>query len=261
MTKKIKDLVKETYTAAIQSNSGCCGSSCCASENDTNFSESYDGIDGYNQQADYGLGCGLPTEFANIKKGDTVLDLGSGAGNDAFVARKIVGESGKVFGLDMTEAMIAKANENKQKLGYENITFVLGEIENMPISSNSIDVVVSNCVMNLVPDKVQAYKEVHRVLKPKGHFSISDIVLTGSLPKGIDDAAELYASCISGALNKKEYIRAIEQAGFQNVKILTERVIDLPDSLLLQYATPVEIKRYRDSQNGIMSITVYADKK
>jgi len=261
MTKEIKDLVKETYTAAIQTNSGCCSPSCCTPENNINFSESYTGIDGYEQQADFGLGCGLPTEFAKIKEGDIVLDLGSGAGNDVFVARNVVGASGKVIGIDMTEAMIDKANENKQKLGYKNIEFVLGEIENMPIDSNSVDVVVSNCVMNLVPDKVKAYKEVHRVLRPKGHFSISDIVLTGHLPKGIKKAATLYASCISGALTKKEYINAIEQAGFQDITILTERPIELPDSLLLQYITAEEVKKYRTSQSGIVSITVYANKK
>ncbi|HHB79781.1 MAG TPA: arsenite methyltransferase [Saprospiraceae bacterium] len=261
MTKKIKDLVKATYTAAIQSNSGCCAPSCCTPENEMNFSESYEGIDGYDQQADFGLGCGLPTEYAKIKEGDTVLDLGSGAGNDTFVARSVVGPSGKVIGIDMTKAMIDKANENKHKLDYKNVEFVLGEIENMPISSDSIDVVVSNCVMNLVPDKVQAYKEVHRVLQPNGHFSISDIVLSGDLPEGIKKAATLYANCISGALTKKEYIGAIEKAGFQNTTILTERPIELPDSLLLQYITPDEVKKYRESENGIVSITVYADKK
>ena len=215
MSEEIKEVVKRTYTEALTNDSGCCGPACCTPAQDVAFNEDYSNLKGYDQDADYALGCGIPTEFAKIKEGDTVLDLGSGAGNDVFVARSIVGEKGKVVGVDMTEAMIAKANENKQKLGYQNIEFLLGDIEALPLNDHLIDVAISNCVMNLVPDKNLAYKEVYRVLKPGGHFSISDIVLSGNLPESIKDVAEMYAGCVSGALIKEDYIAAIKSAGFK----------------------------------------------
>jgi len=264
MSKEIKDVIKETYTKAVTENKGCgCAPSCCSpvtSVEDVTFSEDYSSIDGYENEADYGLGCGIPTEFAKIKEGDTVLDLGSGAGNDVFVARRIVGESGHVVGVDMTEAMIKKANENKQKLGYENVDFVLGEIESLPVEDATIDVVVSNCVMNLVPSKTKAYSEVHRVLKPNGHFSISDIVLSGTLPTSILNAAEMYAGCVSGALAKEDYMQTIKEAGFRNVAIVKEREIVLSDKLLLQFVSQEELDKYREDNVSILSITVYADK-
>jgi len=241
-------------------NNGCCGPSCCSPEDETTFSENYSKIEGYQEDADYGLGCGIPTEHAHIKEGDTVLDLGSGAGNDVFVAQKIVGDRGKVIGVDMTQAMIDKANQNKRKLGYSNVNFRLGEIENLPVESGSVDVVVSNCVLNLVPDKTRAFSEIHRVLKNDGHFSISDIVLKGSLPDSIANVAELYASCVSGALEKTAYLDIIKQAGFKNVSVVKERLYNLPDDLILQFVGPTELKAYRESGNSILSITVYADK-
>ncbi len=262
MSEKLKEVVKKTYTDAISNNEGCaCSTTCCSPEQDVTFSESYSDIDGYSQDADYGLGCGIPAEFAKIEKGQTVLDLGSGAGNDVFVARSIVGETGKVIGVDMTEAMINKANENKQKLNYTNVDFLLGEIEDLPIKDNSIDVVVSNCVMNLVPDKTKAYSEVFRVLKPKSHFSISDIVLSGDLPVGIRNAAEMYAGCVSGALPKEEYVQAIKDAGFENIQIVKERQINLSDDILLKFISQEELAEYRKSESAILSITVYAEKK
>ena len=260
MSEEIKEVVKRTYTEALNNDSGCCGPSCCTPEQDVAFNESYSNIEGYEQDADYALGCGIPTEFAKIKEGDTVLDLGSGAGNDVFVARSIVGEKGKVVGVDMTEAMIAKANENKQKLGFHNIEFLLGEIESLPLKDNSIDVAISNCVMNLVPDKNKAYNEVYRVLKPGGHFSISDIVLSGDLPQSIRDVAEMYAGCVSGALLKEDYIAAIKNAGFRNIAIVKERKLDLSDELLLQYVTPDALAEFRKMDGAIYSITVYAEK-
>ena len=260
MSEEIKGVVKRTYTEAVKNDSGCCGTACCTPEQDVAFNEDYSNLKGYDQDADYALGCGIPTEFAKIKKGDTVLDLGSGAGNDVFVARSIVGEKGKVVGVDMTEAMIAKANENKQKLGYQNIEFLLGDIEALPLSDHSIDVAISNCVMNLVPDKNLAYKEVFRVLKPGGHFSISDIVLSGNLPQSIRDVAEMYAGCVSGALIKADYIAAIENAGFKNIAIVKERKLDLSDELILQYATPKALAEFRKMDGAIYSITVYAEK-
>ena len=260
MSEEIKEVVKRTYTEALTNDSGCCGPACCTPAQDVAFNEDYSNLKGYDQDADYALGCGIPTEFAKIKEGDTVLDLGSGAGNDVFVARSIVGEKGKVVGVDMTEAMIAKANENKQKLGYQNIEFLLGDIEALPLNDHLIDVAISNCVMNLVPDKNLAYKEVYRVLKPGGHFSISDIVLSGNLPESIEDVAEMYAGCVSGALIKEDYIAAIKSAGFKNIAIVKERKLDLSDELILQYATPKALAEFRKMDGAIYSITVYAEK-
>ena len=260
MSKEIKEVVKETYSKVVKESNSCCGPSCCTPEEEITFAESYDHLEGYEQEADYGLGCGIPTEFAKISKGDTVLDLGSGAGNDVFVARSIVGDSGQVIGVDMTEAMIAQANENKLKLGYENVDFVLGEIEDLPVKSDSIDVVVSNCVMNLVPDKTKAYSEVYRVLKSTGHFSISDIVLTGDLPESIRNAAEMYAGCVSGALSKEGYIQAIRDAGFSDINVVKERRLDLPDNVILKFVSQSELDQYRKSGGAIISITVFAEK-
>lgn len=261
MSEKIKEVIKKRYTEAVTLNNGCCGPSCCSPEGEAIFSENYSNVEGYQKDADYGLGCGIPTEHAHIKEGDTVLDLGSGAGNDVFVAQKIVGESGKVIGVDMTQAMIDKAIENKKKLGYTNVDFRLGEIENLPLESESVDVVVSNCVLNLVPDKTRAFSEIHRALKNGGHFSISDIVLEGSLPESIANVAELYAGCVSGALEKNTYLDIIKQAGFKNVSIVKERQYNLPDDLILQFVGPAELKAYRESGNKILSITVYAEKE
>ena len=262
MSQEIKEHVKEAYTRVANSGAGCgCGPTSCGSPaQDWTLSENYSKVEGYEADADYALGCGIPTEHANIKEGDTVLDLGSGAGNDVFVARQIVGDSGHVIGVDMTEAMIEKANENKQKLGYTNVDFVLGEIENLPLKDNSIDVSVSNCVLNLVPDKKKAYDEVYRILKPGGHFSMSDIVLHGELPKGIMGAAEMYAGCISGALQQDDYIQAIKDAGFKNITITKERIINMPDDVLLNYVSPEELEDFKNSNNNVVSLGVYAEK-
>ena len=186
--------------------------------------------------------------------------MGSGAGNDAFVALRIVGETGRVIGVDMTEAMIEKANENKSKLGFDNVDFLLGEIENLPIKNATVNVAVSNCVMNLVPNKLKAYEEVYRVLTKDGYFSISDIVMNGELPSGIRNAAEMYAGCISGALGREEYISTISEAGFKNIEVVKEREIVLPDALLLQYISQPELEEYRKSKSAILSITILAEK-
>ena len=263
MSQEIKEQVKEAYTRVANSGAGCgCGPASCGSPaQDWTLSESYSKVAGYEAEADYALGCGIPTEHAKIKEGDTVLDLGSGAGNDVFVARSIVGKTGHVIGVDMTEAMIEKANENKQKLGYDNVDFILGEIEDLPLKENSIDVTVSNCVLNLVPDKKKAYEEVYRVLKPGGHFSMSDIVLRGTLPKGIMEAAEMYAGCISGALQEEAYIEAIKDAGFKNITITKERVVEMPDDVLLEYVCcPEELEKFKASTNEVISLGVYAEK-
>ncbi|MBS1636423.1 MAG: arsenite methyltransferase [Bacteroidetes bacterium] len=261
-TDKIKEGVKKTYTEVVTKNTNsCCGPSCCSPAQEISFlDESYKNVEGYQAVADYGLGCGLPTEIAGIKKGDTVLDLGSGAGNDVFIARSQTGETGKVIGVDFTEAMLSKANENKQKLGYQNVEFVQGDIEELPIESESIDVVISNCVMNLVPDKAKAYKEVFRVLKPGGHFSISDVVLNGSLPKAILNAAEMYAACVSGALEKNAYLQVIKDTGFEYVSVLKQHDIVLPDEVLLQFINKEEIEAYRKNTSAIVSITINGQK-
>ncbi|MCB1179967.1 MAG: arsenite methyltransferase [Leptospiraceae bacterium] len=260
----IKEMVRTKYSEiATQSKkeneSSCCGGTCSSPEY-TIFSEDYSNLEGYHENANLGLGCGIPTQFAGLRPGLTVLDLGSGAGNDAFVARSIVGERGKVIGVDMTEAMINKARENSEQLGFNNVEFRLGEIEKLPLTSNSVNVVISNCVLNLVPDKKKAFSEIFRVLKSDGYFSISDVVLNGSLPEKFKSVAEFYAGCISGAISKKEYLSIIEDSGFKNIEIKKEKQIKIPLDILQSYLSPDEIEEYNNSDLEILSITVYAEK-
>lgn len=263
---EIKNLVREKYTAIAnqpkeQNLSSCCGATgCCGDDVYNIMADDYSKLEGYNPDADLGLGCGLPTEFAKIKEGDTVIDLGSGAGNDAFVARKFVGEKGRVIGVDFTEAMIARARENAEKLGLNNVEFRQGDIEDMPVTANKADVIVSNCVLNLVPNKHKVFGEVYRVLKPGGHFSISDIVLEGPLPEKWKEVAELYAGCVSGAIQKKDYIGIIEEAGFKNITLQKDKTIVIPDDILANYLSADEIAEYKKGTTRITSITVYAEK-
>ena len=263
---QIKELVKEKYAAIAeqshtQNATSCCGATGCGSDGVYNImADDYTKLEGYNPDADLGLGCGLPTEFAKIKTGDTVIDLGSGAGNDAFIARKIVGENGKVLGIDFTEAMIAKARTNAEKLNFNNVEFRLGDIDDMPVTSNYADVIVSNCVLNLVPNKHKVISEIFRVLKPGGHFSISDIVLEGELPAKWKEVAELYAGCVSGAIQKQVYLEMIEAAGFKNVTLQKDKAIVIPDTILASYLSAEEIAAYKNGKTKITSITVYADK-
>jgi SAM-dependent methyltransferase len=263
--EQIKELVRQKYSEiALQdketNQASCCGSGCCTTEVYNIMSDDYSNLEGYNPDADLGLGCGLPTQFAQIKKGDVVIDLGSGAGNDCFIARKEAGETGKIIGIDFTPAMIEKARENAEKLGYNNIEFRQGDIEKMPVTSNVADVIVSNCVLNLVPNKPAVFQEIHRTLKPGGHFSISDIVLVGELPAKIQQAAEMYAGCVAGAIQKAEYLRLIEVTGFTSLTLQKEKPIIVPDDILAQYLTPSEITDFKQSGTGIFSITVYAEK-
>lgn len=263
--ESLKQLVKEKYSQianqAIQQNLGsCCGATACGTEVYNIMTEDYTNVEGYNKEADLGLGCGLPTEFAKIKEGNVVIDLGSGAGNDCFVARKQTGATGKVIGIDFTEAMIAKARTNAEKLGFHNVEFRLGDIEQMPVTSNIADVIVSNCVLNLVPNKANVMAEIYRVLKPGGHFSISDIVLVGELPCNLQQAAEMYAGCVSGAIQKTDYLDIIKQAGFTNITLQKEKVIIVPDEILLNYITSEELQSFKQSNVGIYSVTVYAEK-
>ena len=264
--KNAKEIVKEKYGQIADQNqtggnTSCCDSStCCTTVDYISFNESYSNLDGYNPDADMGLGCGIPTEFANIKKGDTVVDLGSGAGNDCFVARALTGETGKVIGVDMTEAMIKKARENVAKLGFNNVEFRLSDIENMDVISNSANVVISNCVINLVPDKEKAFLEVYRILKPEGHLSVSDVVIKGELPEKIKQAAELYAGCISGAIELDHYLKLIKNAGLINIRGQKEKEIAVPDEILLNYLNQAELNDLKKSGTGIFSITVNAEK-
>jgi len=266
MSKDLKAIVKEKYSKIAnqpktQNETSCCGrTGCCDSVDYTIFSDDYSNLEGYNSDADLGLGCGIPTEFTHLKPGDSVLDLGSGAGNDCFVARAIVGESGKVTGLDFTEAMIEKARKNNEKLGYRNVEFVKGDIEEMPLHDNSFDVIISNCVLNLVPDKEKAFKEIYRVLKPGGHFCVSDVVISGDLPEKIKEDAEMYAGCVSGSIQKDDYMQIIKEQNFKEIEIKKEKEIDIPNTIMLNYISLDELRKFKKDQTGIFSITVKAKK-
>ena len=232
---EIKDAVKEKYSQIAKGEltvekaiSSCCGSGECGGSAVVAMALKYEDAERASipDGADLGLGCGTPTAFADLMEGMTVLDLGSGAGIDCFIASKHVGTTGKVIGVDMTEAMIAKANENKEKVSMENVEFRLGEIESLPIDSNAVDRVISNCVINLVPDKESAFIEIYRVLKPGGKFAISDIVIDGTISDGERRDASLWAGCISGAIDRKEYLGIIKQVGFRDVHVTSEKKYD-----------------------------------
>lgn len=263
---KINNIVKEKYAEIAKKSDAGASCPCCCSggpEADiyTTFSPDYSKKDGYVKDADLGLGCGIPTDTVHIKPGETIIDLGSGAGNDVFIAQRLVGKAGKVIGIDMTEAMIEKAQRNAEKLGYKNVEFRLGDIEQLPVDDNTADVVVSNCVINLVPDKLKAFQEIYRVLKPGGRFGISDIVINGKLPAKIQSAAEMYAGCVAGALNKDAYMRIVAEAGFVSVSITKEKVYAIPDAILLKYLSQDELNDYKQTGVQILSITVYGEKR
>ena len=230
--EQLKEIVKNKYSEiALQDKetnmSSCCGAGGCSTEVYNIMSEDYTTLDGYTADADLGLGCGLPTQFARIKKGDLVIDLGSGAGNDCFIARHETGETGKVIGIDFTPAMINKARANAEARGFNNVEFRQGDIENMPVTSNVADVIVSNCVLNLVPNKHNP---------------------------------EMYAGCVSGAIQKNVYLELIHATGFENVTIQKEKAIVIPDDILVNYLTASEITAFKSGSTGIMSITVFAQK-
>jgi SAM-dependent methyltransferase len=264
-SEQLKEIVKQKYSEiALQdketNQSSCCGSGGCSTEVYKIMTDDYSNLEGYNPDADLGLGCGLPTQFAKIKKGATVIDLGSGAGNDCFIARNQTGEDGRVIGIDFTSAMIERARANAQKLGFANVEFRQGDIENIPVSANVADVIVSNCVLNLVPDKDKVFKEIFRVLKVGGHFSISDIVLIGELPEDLRKDAEMYAGCVSGAIQKETYLELIKINGFSNITIQKEKPIHIPDDILKNYLYEKELINFKTGNTGIFSITVYAEK-
>jgi len=263
--QELKDIVKDRYARIAEQGKAENASSCCGATTPSNkvynvMMDDYSETDGYIEDADLGLGCGLPTQYAQIKKGATVIDLGSGAGNDCFVARHETGVEGKVIGIDFTPIMIEKARINAEKLGYNNVEFREGDIDAMPVSNNIADVIVSNCVLNLVPNKHKVVGEIFRVLKPGGHFSISDIVLVGDLPDALREDAEMYAGCVSGAIQKSEYLQLIKDSGFQNIIVQKEKPIIIPDDILGKYLAQEEIKTFNKGETGIFSITVYAEK-
>lgn len=264
-SSEIKEMVREKYaTIATQSKEdnavSCCGVGGCATVDYTIFAEDYSKLKGYVSDADLALGCGVPTEFAQINEGDTVVDLGSGAGNDCFVARAIVGEGGKVVGIDMTDVMIDKARENAEKLGFNNVEFRHGDIEHVPMAANRADVVISNCVLNLVPNKLKAFAEMHRILKPGGHFSVSDVVLRGELPDALRKDAEMYAGCVSGAIQLGDYLQMLDAVGFRSIAVQKEKPVILPHDTLAQYLTEEQIADMQASGVGIFSVTVYGEK-
>ena len=263
--QELKDIVKDRYAKIAEQGKAENAASCCGATTPSNkvyniMMDDYSETGGYVEDADLGLGCGLPTQFAKIKKGDTVIDLGSGAGNDCFVARHETGVEGKVIGVDFTPIMIEKARANAEKLGFNNVEFREGDIDAMPVSNNVADVIVSNCVLNLVPNKQKVIGEIFRTLKPGGHFSISDIVLVGNLPDALKEDAEMYAGCVAGAIQKTEYLQFIEDAGFQNIQIQKEKPIVIPNDILEKYLSEEEVKTFNNAGTGIFSITVYAEK-
>ena len=263
--EQLKEIVRKKYSEiALQDKetnmSSCCGAGGCSTEVYNIMSEDYTTLNGYNADADLGLGCGLPTQYAQIKKGDVVVDLGSGAGNDCFIARYETGETGKVIGVDFTPAMIDKARSNAEVRGFNNVEFRQGDIESMPITANTADVIVSNCVLNLVPNKDAVIKDIYRVLKPGGHFSISDVVLVGALPEGLRKDAEMYAGCVAGAIQKEVYMELIHANGFEQVTIQKEKAIIIPDDILINYLSADQIAAFNNGASGIFSVTVFAKK-
>ncbi|MCO5724777.1 arsenite methyltransferase [Robiginitalea marina] len=263
--QELKNVVRDRYARIADQGRAENAASCCGATNPSNkvyniMMDDYSETQGYVEDADLGLGCGLPTHFARIQPGDTVIDLGSGAGNDCFVARHETGPEGKVIGIDFTPAMIRKARLNAENLGYNNVEFREGDIDEMPVSDGVADVVVSNCVLNLVPDKQKVLREIFRVLKPGGHFSISDIVLVGDLPEALREDAEMYAGCVAGAIQKATYLDFIQHAGFTQITLQKEKPIHIPEDILSKYLPPVEAADFNSGGTGIFSVTVYAEK-
>ncbi len=233
--EEIKKVVRNGYAKIAKQDSSCCAPvhSCCGSVDIVDAVDTAQGISkkiGYAEEelkavpegANLGLGCGNPVALASLKEGEVVLDLGSGAGLDCFLAAKKVGKKGKVIGVDMTPEMISKARENAMKGGYENVEFRLGEIESLPVGDNFVDVIISNCVINLSPDKRRVFSEAFRVLKPGGRLMVSDLVLLKELPDFLKNSVEAYVGCLSGAILKDEYIEGIKEAGFRDVRIIDE---------------------------------------
>lgn len=251
--------VREKYKRVAEKGSGGC--SCCDNsifgENNSLFHESYSGQEGYVPGTDHFLGCGIPTGYIRIGKGDHVVDLGSGAGNDCFIARHHTGESGKVTGIDFTPAMTEKARQNALRLGFSNVEFICGDIADIPLGDECADVVISNCVLNLVPDKQRAFAEIFRILKPKGSLGISDMVVRGRLPQALLNDETLYAGCISGASERDSFIQMMFECGFEDIRIRKEVEYEIPAIIT---GRSVTITEKGDEFGGLFSITVTAFK-
>ncbi len=254
--EEIKKIVKDGYAKALSQNASCCSASscCCGTGQAKKISKKV----GYSDSemstvpegANLGFGCGNPVALASLKEGDVVLDLGSGAGFDAFLAAQKVGKAGRVIGVDMTPEMVAKAKENAKKGKYPNVEFRLGEIEKLPVEDRSIDVIISNCVINLSPDKKAVFKEAHRVLKSGGRLMVSDLVLAKDLPKKLKDSVEAYVGCLAGAIKKSDYLKLITMAGFKDVNVISES----------SYPVDAMFDNLEDAQDAVLSIKVAAVK-
>lgn len=271
--EKIKQVVREGYAKIVKQDSSCCGSvnSCCGS---TDLAQDISRGIGYTEEeiktvpdgANLGLGCGNPVALASLREGETVLDLGAGAGFDCFLAADKVAKSGKVIGVDMTPEMIKKARENARKGNYGNVEFRLGEIENLPVADNSVNAVISNCVINLAPDKRRVFTEAFRVLKPGGRLMVSDIVLLKELPDFIKNSIEAYVGCLSGAIMRDEYIVAIKAAGFQEVRIVDETSFPIecmandPTAKVLIENLKIPPEKVEEVASSVMSIKAYGVK-
>ncbi len=270
--EKVKKLVRDHYARAAKTNGSCCApsASCCSPPSGEQIGKtigySKDEMNAVPEGANLGLGCGNPTALASLKEGERVLDLGSGGGFDCFLAAKRVGRQGKVIGVDMTPEMLDKARSNARKGKYANVEFRLGEIENLPVADNSVDVVISNCVINLAPNKKRVFEEAFRVLAPKGRLMISDIVLLKKLPKSIQKSAEAYSACISGAEIKDKYLDLISKVGFEEIRVLQEKtyplefIISEPEAKEAMDNMKMSKEEARDVSSSIVSISVSAVK-
>jgi len=272
--EKIKKIVREGYAKVAKKETSCCVEPAASCGCSTPTAEEISKRIGYSEEemgsvpegANLGLGCGNPVALASLKEGETVLDLGSGAGFDCFLAANRIGKKGKVIGVDMTPEMIDKGRENARKGKYENVEFRLGEIENLPAADNSVDAVISNCVINLSPDKKRVFKEAFRVLKPDGRMMISDIVLLKELPDFIKNSIEAYVGCVAGAVKKEEYLGYIKQAGFQNVEVINETsfpmelVANDPTATKVIENLKISAERLKDLSGSVVSIKVYGVK-
>lgn len=263
---QLKKLVRNSYAKIAIKKGSCCGNTALADDISRSVGYSEIELNTIPEGANLGLGCGNPVALASLKEGETVLDLGSGAGVDCFLAAERVGKNGKVIGVDMTPEMVEKAEGNAKKGGYENVEFRLGEIENLPVADNSIDAIISNCVINLSPDKSKVFQEAFRVLKPGGRLMISDIVLLKDLPDFIKGSIEAYVGCISGAMIKNEYIETIKSAGFQQVKIINETSFPIecmandPTSKAIIEGLKLPYGKVKEIVNSVVSIKVYGVK-
>lgn len=223
-------------------------------------SEGYESTKGYVDEADLGIGCGLPVQYAGIKKGDTVIDLGSGAGNDCFIAREEAGTEGRIIGIDFAQNMISRAKANARRRGFTNVNFVEGDIEQVPLQDETADVIISNCVLNLIPNKRKVFNEIYRLLRPNGHFCVSDIVVNGIFPKTFIDEASLYAGCIATAIQEDEYLGYIKEANFKGVRIVRRKRANIPQEVINTHLNKEQIEKLCNGEIGIYSITVIGEK-